>query len=89
MGEKVIVASRPVVVTLVICGKGGEEGWTRSPEAKNLPKSLRTPNQPCAVPSNTLCWLPKRGVGPKGIWVWDLSPTWTALPITLSLPSLE
>lgn len=39
MGEKVIIASRPVVVTLVICNGGGK-GWSRPPVPS--PRAPRT-----------------------------------------------
>lgn len=49
MGEKVIVASRSIVVTLVIC-RSGEKRMELVPRAKNLPKSHCTPLPPLSFP---------------------------------------
>lgn len=65
MGEKVIVASRPVVVTLVICGEGKKDGsgllelkTTRNPAAPQTP----------VVPSKSAlcCPLQNALLAPKG-----------------------
>lgn len=68
MGEKVIVASRSIVVTLVIWRR---KGWSWSLRDKNLPKIPLCPKPSPVLPPGA-AWLPPLkysagswGAGPK------------------------